>query len=125
MWPFVLYSALVLLVVASMLQISFLLGQRHQSRATGSPYEGGIVSVGSAKLRLSAKFYLIAMLFVAFDLETVFLLAWAVAARELGWPGFLEALVFTAILVATLQYLARVGALDVPVKDAGQRRGGS
>ena len=87
----------VLLVVAGML-LDRLLGQRHQSRGTGSPYEGGIVSVGSAKVRLSVKFYLIAMLFVAFDLETVFLLCWAVAARELGWPGFLEALVFTVIL---------------------------
>ena len=125
MWPFVLYSALVLLVVAGMLLISFLLGQRHQDRATGSPYEGGIVEVGSAKVRLSAKFYLIAMLFVVFDLETVFLLAWAVAARELGWPGFLEALVFAAVLVATWGYLARVGALDVPVNDAGRRRKGS
>ncbi|MDQ2949190.1 MAG: NADH-quinone oxidoreductase subunit A [Acidobacteriota bacterium] len=95
-----------------MLLVSFVLGQRHHSPATGSPYEAGIVSEGSARLRLSAKFYLIAMFFVVFDVEAAFLFSWAIVARESGWTGFWEAFVFAAVLMATLLYLARVGALN-------------
>jgi NADH-quinone oxidoreductase subunit A len=111
-WPLGVYFALVLLLVTGMLLVSYLLGQRHREPATGSPYEGGILSEGSARVRLSAKFYLMAMFFVVFDLEAVFLFAWAVAARPLGWPAFWEAVVFVGILVAALVYLWRIGALD-------------
>jgi NADH-quinone oxidoreductase subunit A len=95
-----------------MLAISFVLGQRHDDRATGSPYEAGIVSEGSARLRLTASFYLVAMFFVVFDLEAAFIFAWAVAGRELGWSGYGEVAVFIGVLLATLTYLWRVGALD-------------
>ncbi len=112
LWPLVVYSVLVVLVVAGMLAVSYVLGQRHQDRATGSPYESGILSEGSAHVRLSAKFYLIAMFFVVFDLEAVFLFAWAVAGRELGWRGYWEVLIFIGVLMAALVYLWRLGALD-------------
>jgi NADH-quinone oxidoreductase subunit A len=112
MWMMGAYFALVLLLVGGMLLVSYLLGQRHSDPATGSPYEAGIVSEGSARVRLSVKFYLMAMFFVIFDLEAVFLFAWAVAARSLGWPAFWEAVIFVAILVAALVYLWRIGALD-------------
>jgi len=112
MWPLGVYFALVLLLVGGILLVSYLLGQRHHERATGSPYESGILSEGSARVRLSAKFYLVAMFFVIFDLEAVFLFAWAVAARSLGWPAFWETAVFVGILAAALVYLWRVGALD-------------
>lgn len=112
LWPVLLYFALVLLLVASMLALSSVLGEKHRDRATGSPYEAGIVSEGSARVRLSSKFYLVAMLFVVFDLEAVFIFAWAVASRELGWSGYIEASVFIAVLVGALVYLWRVGALD-------------
>lgn len=111
-WTLGVYFVLVLALVAAMLTLSYLLGQRHSEAATGAPYEGGIVSTGSARVRLSAKFYLVAMFFVIFDLETVFVLAWAVAARALGWQAYWEVVVFIAILVATLIYLWRIGALD-------------
>lgn len=111
MWPLLLYFVLVLLLVSGMLLVSYVLGQRHWERATGVPYEAGIESEGSARARQTAKFYLIAMFFVVFDLEAVFLFSWAVAARELGWIGFCEAAVFTVILLAALLYLARVRAL--------------
>ncbi|HKS77076.1 MAG TPA: NADH-quinone oxidoreductase subunit A, partial [Terriglobales bacterium] len=75
-------------------------------------YEAGIESEGSARVRQNVKFYMIAMFFVVFDLEAVFLFAWAVAARELGWAGFWEAAIFTVILLAALLYLARVRALN-------------
>ncbi len=112
LWPLVLYFVLVILLVVGMLVASALLGERHDEPATDAPYEGGIMSEGSARVRLSARFYLIAMFFVIFDLESVFLFSWAVAARELGWAAYVEALVFTFVLVAALVYLWRVGALD-------------
>lgn len=111
-WPLALYFLLVLLLVTGMLLVSYVLGQRHRAPAMGTPYEGGIVSEGSARLRLSVKFYLVAMFFVVFDVEAAFLFSWAVAARSNGWAGFWEAVVFAAILMVTLLYLARVGALN-------------
>lgn len=111
-WPLGIYLAAILFLIATMLVLSYFLGQRHRDSATGSPFECGIVSEGSARVRLSAKFYLIAMFFVIFDLEAVFLFAWAVAARELGWTGYFEILVFVGVLVAALIYLWRIGALD-------------
>ena len=112
MWPLLVYFVLVLLLVSGMLLVSYVLGQRHQDRATGLPYEAGIASEGSARVRQSARFYMIAMFFVVFDLEAVFLFSWAVAARELGWTGYWEAAIFTVILLAALLYLAKVGALN-------------
>jgi NADH-quinone oxidoreductase subunit A len=112
LWPLTVYIVLVGMLVMAMLSLSFVLGQRHQDRATGSPYESGILSEGSARVRFSAKFYLVAMFFVIFDLEAVFLFAWAVAVRETGWTGYAEVLLFIVVLFATLAYLWRVGALD-------------
>jgi len=112
MWPLGIYFACVLAVVATMVGLSFFLGQRHQDRATGEPYESGIVSEGSAHVRLTAQFYLMAMLFVIFDLEAVFIFAWAVAVRDLGWPGYVAISVFIALLLVALGYLWRLGALS-------------
>ena len=112
LWPLGLYAAAVLVVVGGMVGLSYVLGERHRDSATGEPYESGIVSTGSARTRFPAHFYLIAMFFVIFDLEVVFLLAWAVAAPELGWPGYIEILVFVGVLLAAWIYLWRVGALD-------------
>ena len=112
LWPLVVFFVLVLLVPMGMMLLSHVLGQRHDEHATGSPYESGIVSEGSAQVRFSIKFYLIAMFFVIFDLEAVFIFSWAVAAREIGWAGYFEILVFIGILVAALLYLWRLGALD-------------
>jgi NADH-quinone oxidoreductase subunit A len=112
LWPLGVYSAIVILLVVAMLAVSHVLGQRHSDRATGAPYEGGILSEGSARVRFSAKFYLIAMLFVIFDLEAVFLFAWAIAGRDLGWGGYAAMLFFVVTLVAALIYLWRVGAFE-------------
>ena len=112
LWPLAVYVAIVGMLVVAMLSLSFVLGERHQDRATGSPYESGILSEGSARVRFSAKFYLVAMFFVIFDLEAVFLFAWAVAVRETGWTGYAEVLLFIMVLFVTLAYLWRVGALD-------------
>ncbi len=112
LWPLLLYFAAVVLLVAAMLGSSYVLGTRRANKAKLEPFESGVVSVGSARLRFPAKFYLVAMLFVIFDLETVFIFAWAIAFRSVGWAGYIEVLVFVAILIAALAYLWRVGALD-------------
>jgi NADH-quinone oxidoreductase subunit A len=123
LWPLALYALLVVALAAVMIGLSYILGQRHSDRATGQPYESGIVSTGGARARHSARFYLIAMIFVIFDLEAVFVFAWAVAAREAGWLGYAEIAVFMAILFAALVYLWRDGALDWGPKT--WRRGGA
>ena len=111
-WPLAVFFILAVLLVIFMLAVSFVLGQRHRSRAADEPYECGIVSTGSARVRFGVKFYLLAMFFVIFDLEAAFILAWAVAVRELGWIGYLEVSIFIGVLIAALFYLWRVGALD-------------
>ena len=111
-WSFAIYLIGVAGLCAFMLVGSWLLGGRDWGRAKNEPFESGVVSVGSARIRLSAKFYLIAMFFVIFDVEALFLYAWAVAVREVGWAGFIEAAVFILVLLAGLVYLWRIGALE-------------
>ncbi len=112
LWPLALYSALTVLIVAGVIGLSYVLGQRHMGRATAEPYESGIASTGSAHVRFDVKFYLIAMFFVIFDLEAVFIFGWAVALRESGWTGYIEILFFVMVLVCALLYLWRNGALE-------------
>ena len=112
LWPLGLYFLIALVVAGSMIGLSYVLGERHSDRATGQPYESGIVSTGSARVRLSVKFYIVAMLFVIFDLEAVFIFAYAVAYEEVGWGGYAGLLVFVAVLVVALIYELRMGALD-------------
>ncbi|WP_245756250.1 NADH-quinone oxidoreductase subunit A [Pontibacter chinhatensis] len=112
LWPMVVYGAIVLSLVGLILGLSYVLGQRHKERATGEPYEGGIVSAGGARMRFSSQFYLVAMLFVIFDVEVVFILSWAIAFRELGWYGYAGVAVFIVMLVVVLVYEWRNGALD-------------
>ena len=112
LWPLVVYFFLVIALMAGIMALSYVTGERHTARAADEPFESGIVPVGFARLRLSARFYLIAMFFVIFDVEALFLFAWAVAVREAGWAGYIEALLFVVILLVALAYLWRLGALD-------------
>jgi NADH-quinone oxidoreductase subunit A len=112
LWPLVVYFVAVLALVASMLGLSWFLGQRHHNRDTDTPYEAGVAPTGSARLRFAASFYLVALFFVIFDLEAVFLFAWATVARELGWSGYVGMLIFMGVLAAALLYEWRLGVLD-------------
>ena len=112
LWPILLYGAIVLSLVCLMLGLSFVLGEQHKERATEEPYEGGILSTGSARLRFSSQIYLIAMLFVIFDVETIFIVSWAIAFQELGWYGYIGVMVFVILLFVVLIYEWRNGALD-------------
>jgi NADH-quinone oxidoreductase subunit A len=113
--PFVFYTILALVIVSAMLGISWFLGERGSGKAKNQPYESGIKPTESARLRFPSKFYLIAMFFVLFDIEAVFLFSWAMAFRETGWIGFIAAAVFIGILLALLVYEISIGALDFEI----------
>ena len=102
----------VVMLCALMLGLSTVLGGRSQGRSKSLPFESGVIGTGTAHPRFSAQFYLVAMLFVIFDIEAVFLFAWAISVKEVGWGGFWGAAVFIVILLAGLLYDRRVGALD-------------
>ncbi len=80
--------------------------------AKSSPYESGITPLGSTRERFSVKFYLVAILFIVFDLETVLLIPWAVAMRELGWAGFGAVTIFVVVLTVGLIYEWKRGGLQ-------------
>ncbi|MGB0955700.1 MAG: NADH-quinone oxidoreductase subunit A [Panacagrimonas sp.] len=111
-WAFAAYVFGVFGIVALMLLLSWLMGGRAWGRAKDEPFESGVVGTGEPRLRLSAKFYLVAMFFVIFDVEAVFLYAWAISVRESGLPGLIEAGIFVFILLASLAYLWMIGALE-------------
>lgn len=115
LWPLGIYFLCVVVLVLLMLGISWLLNQKPSkpdSIARNQPYESGIVSLGYGRFRLSMHFYLVAMLFVLFDLEVVYLIAWAIAWDSVGWSGYWGLLVFVGILTVGLAYEWRMGALD-------------
>jgi NADH-quinone oxidoreductase subunit A len=112
LWPIVVFFAAVLLVVAGMIVLSYFSGERHKDKEADEPYESGIIATGAAHVRFDVRFYMIAMFFVVFDLEAVFIFSWAIAARELGWGGYLEIVIFIVVLIFVLIYLWRIGALE-------------
>jgi len=117
LWPLVVYFFSVIALVLFMLGLGSLVGERSKmKRATGEPFESGIVSIGSSQVPVSVEFYIVAMFFVIFDLETVFIFAWAIAFYELGLFGYLAVSVFVLILVIALIYEWKSGALDWGVK---------
>ncbi len=124
LWPFLVYAIGVVALLAVIMLGGWLLGSRTKHRkATDLPFESGIVPVGSAEqTRLSIEFYLIAMFFVIFDLEAIFIFAWAVAFFEAGWAGYIGASVFIVILLVALVYEWRTGALDWGVLRRRSRR---
>lgn len=112
LWALIAYMGGVAFLLTFMLGIPVWLGGRDWGRAKNEPFESGVVPFGGANLRLSAKFYLIAMFFVIFDVEALFLYAWAVSVRESGWTGFIEVSIFIGVLLAGLVYIWRIGALE-------------
>lgn len=121
LWMLALYFGAIVTLVALMIALSAILGERQASAPMLQPFESGMLPVGSARIRFPSQFYLVAMFFVVFDLEAVFIYAWAVAAHELGWSGYVELLVFVLVLAVALAYLWRVGALDWDPRRRAQR----
>ena len=116
--PLLLFILAVGAVLGAALLAAWFIGSkaRHGGART-LPFESGIVPVGDAEeMRLSIEYYLIAVFFVVFDLETIFIIAWAVAFFDVGWRGYIGASIFIVILLAALFYEWRSGALDWGLK---------
>ncbi len=111
------FPVLLLLLIGVGMAVMFVmlsqwLGPKRYDPVKFSPYECGVDPFTSATVRVSVKFYLIALLFILFDLESAFLYPWAVLFRDLGWFGFVEMLIFVVILLAGLLYAWKKGALE-------------
>src|ERR1700741_3473466 len=110
--PLLLHILAAAIVASAIVILSWILGKRRPTRAKLSPYECGIAPVGDARNRFSVKFYLVAMLFILFDVEAVFLYAWAVILRDLKMFGFWEMMVYIAIVLVGFFYVWKKGVLD-------------
>lgn len=111
-WQLAVFFGAVTLLVLVVLALSWLVGPKHRDPATQEPFESGVLPIGYARFRFPVKFYLLAVFFVIFDLESAFLYAGAVALRAIGWSAYFEMVVFIGILFAALIYLWKLGALD-------------
>jgi NADH-quinone oxidoreductase subunit A len=105
----------------TMIGASILLGPRNPTPEKLAPYECGMPAVGDARERQSVKFYLVAMIFLLFDIEVAFLYPWAMALRDLGWGGFVQVVLFMGLLLAGYTYVWRKGALDWGGEDVMRR----
>jgi NADH-quinone oxidoreductase subunit A len=110
--PLLIHILAASVVASAIVLLSWLLGKRRPTRAKLSPYECGMVPVGDARERFSVKFYLVAMLFILFDVEAVFLYPWAVILRDLKMFGFFEMLVYIAVILVGFFYVWKKGVLD-------------
>ncbi len=111
-FPVLVQVAIAAAVAAGLIVASSVLGKRARSPQKDTPYECGIAPTGSARERFSVKFYLVGMIFILFDIEAVFLYPWAVAFRELKMFGFVEMLLFVALILVGYVYVWKKGALD-------------
>jgi NADH-quinone oxidoreductase subunit A len=125
--PFLIHMLMAGGIAGAILLLSWLIGQRKPTRAKMSPYESGMTPVGDARQRFSVKFYLVAMLFILFDVEAVFIYPWAVILRQLkavgqGMFGLLEMLVYIGIFLVGFFYVWKKGVLDWGETGAGGRK---
>jgi NADH-quinone oxidoreductase subunit A len=110
--PLLIHFLIAMALAGVILLLSVAVGRRLPNRTKMQPYECGITPTGDARQPFTVKFYLVAMVFILFDVEAVFLYPWAYVYRDLGWFGFIEMLVYIAILLAGYVYLWKKGALD-------------
>lgn len=111
-WSAVAFILAAIGLVIFMLVVPRLLGGRSHGMQKEQVFEAGVVGSGNARIRLSAKFYLVAIFFVIFDLEALYLYAYAVSVRETSWLGFAGASVFIGVLIVGLIYELRLGAIN-------------
>jgi len=126
--PFLIHILMAGGIAVAIILLSWLIGQRKPTRAKLSPYECGMTPVGDSRERFSVKFYLVAMLFILFDVEAVFIYPWAVILRELkalgqGLFGLMEMLVYIGIFLVGFFYVWKKGVLDWGETGEGRRKG--
>ncbi len=110
--PLLIHVVIVGGIAVAMVVLSQLVGKHKWNKAKMSPYECGIIPTGDARGRFSVKFYLVAMLFILFDVEVVFLYPWAVIFKELKMFGFWEMLVYIGVILVGFFYIWKKGVLD-------------
>ncbi len=110
--PIFVHFFLVVLLTSALLGLHALVGRGRPSPAKLEPYESGVWPIGSSRERVPIRYYLIAMLFILFDIEAVFLYPWAVAFRDLGLLGLIEMLVFVGVLLIGFVYAWQRKALE-------------
>ena len=111
-FPVLVQLVIAIAIAAGLIGVSFLLGKKVKDKVKESPYECGIAPTGSAHDRFSVKFYLVAIVFILFDIEAVFLYPWAVVYRQLKIFGFFEMLLFIGLVLVGFFYVWKKGALD-------------
>ena len=121
-FPVLVQAIIAMALAAGLLSVSYLLGKRVRNRVKDMLYESGIVPTGDARQRFSVKFYLVAMLFILFDIEAIFLYPWVVVYRELRMFGFVEMLVFVILILSGFFYIWKKGALDWSSIDLSSRK---
>jgi NADH-quinone oxidoreductase subunit A len=107
-----LYVGISVLLILLLLFLAWFLGHKTHSRVKGEPYESGVLPSGEARLSEPVPFYLVAIFFIVFDVEMIFVVSWAVAYDALGWNGFLNVAFFIFILFVGLVHLWKTGGLD-------------
>jgi len=107
-----LYALVVLVVIGAMVFLSSWLGEKRPGVEKQRAYESGIIPTGAARLHNPVPFYMVAIFFLLFDVEGVFIFSWAVASRELGWAGWLQISFFILILLYGLVYIWKKGGLE-------------
>ena len=110
--PVLLFILIGLVVGVAPQVLGYLLGPKRPDEAKNSPYECGFEAFEDARMKFDVRYYLIAILFILFDLEIAFLFPWAVALRDIGILGFIDMMIFLAILIAGFVYMWIKGALD-------------
>jgi NADH-quinone oxidoreductase subunit A len=110
-YPIALMFLVALGFVSVTMAATHYLGPKRKSRTKLEPFESGIESKGNARIPFSIKYFLVAILFVLFDVEVIFMYPWAVLFKELGMAGFIEMLMFISFLVVGLLYIIKRGAL--------------
>ena len=111
-FPLVVQIVLAAVVAGALVFISTFLGKRVRDRAKDMPYESGMKPIGTARDRFSVKYYLVAIVFILFDIEAIFLYPWAVVYRELKLFAFFEMLIFIVLILAGFFYIWKKGALE-------------
>ena len=109
-------------MAAALVGAGVLIGKRVRNRVKDTPYECGFTPVGNARERFSVKYYLVAMLFILFDIEAVFLYPWAVVYRELKLFAFFEMFLFIVLIMAGFFYIWKKGVLDWAADDTGPEK---
>lgn len=111
-FPVLLQAILAMVIAAALVTLSFVIGRRLKNKVKDMPYECGITPTGDAQHRFSVKFYLVAMIFILFDIEAIFLYPWAVVFKQLKMFGFLEMLTFVVLILAGFFFIWKKGVLD-------------